>query len=244
MAELLANWLNSEVQLTKEITNFEDDFSSGYLFGELLWKFNQQADFEQFSKKDAISHKLQNFEKLEPTLRNLKIKFDSQMVDKIMKKERGHALRLLYQLKKVLERVYAPTDIAVLTKTGKFGDNQPALKIPQQKEKYDSVNHEFFKQRLQMLNKPQKVLNMEAHLKKFEDERKRQERDAIEHAKMLKEADAKAKQQMRQEQIHKLQRNAGFMEEWLQKGVQDWKKNQSSKREREQRQLEFDYKQA
>lgn len=132
-------------------------------------------------------------------MRNLKIKFDSQMVDKIMKKERGHALRLLYQLKKVLERVYAPTDIAVLTKTGKFGDNQPALKIPQQKEKYDSVNHEFFKQRLQMLNKPQKVLNMEAHLKKFEDERKRQERDAIEHAKMLKEADAKAKQQMRQE---------------------------------------------
>eukprot|EP00351_Strombidinopsis_sp_SopsisLIS2011_P003576 CAMPEP_0116875368 /NCGR_PEP_ID=MMETSP0463-20121206/7303_1 /TAXON_ID=181622 /ORGANISM="Strombidinopsis sp, Strain SopsisLIS2011" /LENGTH=386 /DNA_ID=CAMNT_0004520889 /DNA_START=432 /DNA_END=1596 /DNA_ORIENTATION=+ len=49
---------------------------------------------------------------------------------------------------------------------------------------------------------------------------------------------------MRQEQIHKLQRNAGFMEEWLHKGVQDWKKNQSSKREREQRQLEFDYKQA
>jgi len=41
-----------------------------------------------------------------------------------------------------------------------------------------------------------------------------------------------------------LQRNAGFMEEWLHKGVQDWKKNQSSKREREQRQLEFDYKQA
>ena len=39
------------------------------------------------------------------------------MVDKIMKKDRGHALRLLYQLKKVLERVYAPTDIAVLTKS-------------------------------------------------------------------------------------------------------------------------------
>jgi len=37
-----------------------------------------------------------NFEKLEPTLRNLKIKFDSQQVDRIMKKERGVALRLLY----------------------------------------------------------------------------------------------------------------------------------------------------
>ena len=66
---------------------------------------------------------MQNFEKLEPTLRNLKIKFDSKMVDKIMKQERGISLRLLYQLKMVLEKVYPPTDISVLTKTGQFGDN-------------------------------------------------------------------------------------------------------------------------
>jgi hypothetical protein len=66
---------------------------------------------------------VKNFEKLEPTLRNLKIKFDSKMVDKIMKGERGHSLRLLYQLKMILEKVYPPTDIVVLTKTGQFGDN-------------------------------------------------------------------------------------------------------------------------
>ena len=74
--------------------------------------------FECFYARDAISHRLQNFEKLEPTLRNLNIKFDSKMVDKIMKRERGIALRLLYQLKMVLEKVYPTTDIAVLTKTG------------------------------------------------------------------------------------------------------------------------------
>lgn len=33
------------------------------------------------------------------------------------------------------------------------------------------------------------------------------------------------KQEMRRIQINKLQRNAGFMEEWHQKGVEDWKKN-------------------
>lgn len=32
------------------------------------------------------------------------------------------------------------------------------------------------------------------------------------------------------------------MEEWLQKGVQDWKKNQSIKKDRERRDLEFEYK--
>jgi hypothetical protein len=54
---------------------------------------------------------------LETTLRNLKVKFDSKMVDQIMKEERGIALRLLYQLKMALEKVYPPTDIAVLRKS-------------------------------------------------------------------------------------------------------------------------------
>ena len=54
---------------------------------------------------------------LEPTFRNLKIKFDSRMVDQVMKGERGLALRLLYQLKMALEKVYPPTDIAVIKKS-------------------------------------------------------------------------------------------------------------------------------
>lgn len=34
------------------------------------------------------------------------------------------------------------------------------------------------------------------------------------------------------------------MEEWQQKGIEDWKKNQQIKKEREKRTLEFEYKQA
>lgn len=95
----------------------------------MLYKFNQQDNFGEFSTKDNITSKVKNFEKLEPTLRNLNIKFDSQSVDKIMKKERGYALRMLYQLKMILEKVYPPTDITILRKTGKNGDAQPALKL-------------------------------------------------------------------------------------------------------------------
>lgn len=61
--------------------------------------------------RDVVAHKMGNFERLEPTLRNLKIQFNSQQVDKIMKRERGVALRLLYQLKMMLEKVYTPTDV-------------------------------------------------------------------------------------------------------------------------------------
>jgi hypothetical protein len=55
---------------------------------------------------------------------------------------------------------------------------------------------------------------------------------------------AMRKQEMRRIQINKLQRNAGFMEEWHQKGVEDWKKNQKRQRDREGKQLEFQLKQA
>ena len=125
-----------------------------------------------------------------------------------------------------------------------MGDNQPALKIAHSKEKYDQHAQVFFQQRLQVLNKPQKVLNMESHLDKFEKEKVRQEGTAKTFH--LEELDAKDKmrQEIRRAQINKLQRNAGFMEEWQQKGVEDWKKNQQIKKDREKRMLEFEYKQA
>jgi hypothetical protein len=39
------------------------------------------------------------------------------MIDGIMKEERGVALRLLYQLKMSLEKVYPPTEVSVLKKS-------------------------------------------------------------------------------------------------------------------------------
>jgi hypothetical protein len=64
-----------------------------------------------------VAAKIDNFTKLQPTLRKLQIKFDSKMIDGIMKEERGVALRLLYQLKMSLEKVYPPTDVSVLKKS-------------------------------------------------------------------------------------------------------------------------------
>lgn len=63
---------------------------------------------------------MDNFFKLQPTFMNLKIKFDSQLINAVMKEERGSALRLLYQLKMALEKVYPPTDIGVLRKSTIF----------------------------------------------------------------------------------------------------------------------------
>jgi hypothetical protein len=57
-----------------------------------------------------------------------------------------------------------------------------------------------------------------------------------------REARERKLSELRAAQINKVARNAGFMEEWLQKGVQDWQKNHQIKKNRERRELEFEYK--
>ena len=61
--------------------------------------------------------------------------------------------------------------------------------------------------------------------KKFEDEKVRQANVAADLDSRDVTMNTMHKQEMRRIQINKLQRNAGFMEEWHQKGVEDWKKN-------------------
>lgn len=71
----------------------------------------------------------------------------------------------------------------------------------------------------------------------------KQEEQARKGDKEEDEMNIKMKQDMRKSQIDKLQRNAGFMEEWLRKGIEDWKRNQTIKKEREKKTLEFELKQ-
>ena len=82
---------------------------------------------------------------------------------------------------------------------------------------------------------------MERHLQKFEDEKLRQDGVAQTGDREEREARERQLQELRAAQINKVARNAGFMEEWLQKGVQDWQKNQALKKNRERRDLEFEY---
>lgn len=85
-----------------------------------------------------------------------------------------------------------------------MGDNQPALKIAHSKEKYDAHQDTFFSQRLQVMNKPQKTLNMEKHLNKFEEEKRRQESEAKRAIREQEEANQKMNQEIRRAQINKL----------------------------------------
>jgi len=84
------------------------------------------------------------------------------------------------------------------------------------------------------LNRAQKEIDLENHLEGFEVEKDRQASHAARLDGEDRDADVLRKQEMRRIQINKLQRNAGFMEEWMQKGAEQWKSNMVKKREREQ----------
>ena len=48
MSEILSRWLNDEVGLSRHVENFERDFANGYLFGELLARYQVQVNFVVF----------------------------------------------------------------------------------------------------------------------------------------------------------------------------------------------------
>jgi hypothetical protein len=61
MSKLLAQWCNNELRLSKEVSDFERDFASGYLLGEILFKMGLQNDFDQFRNSDSPKNMLFNF---------------------------------------------------------------------------------------------------------------------------------------------------------------------------------------
>jgi hypothetical protein len=99
MSDLLLNWLNEELRLSKYITDIEVDFASGYLFGEILYRLNQQPNFSDFVTNPSSDGKIINFCLLEPSMRALNIKFDSKVATRIMNETSGIAANVLYQIK-------------------------------------------------------------------------------------------------------------------------------------------------
>ncbi|XP_033615101.1 sperm flagellar protein 2 isoform X3 [Fukomys damarensis] len=119
MSEILCQWLNQELKVSRTVNpkSFAKAFSSGYLIGEVLHKFELQDDFSEFSESRISTARLNNFSRLEPTLHLLGVQFDKNVAQSIITEKPGAATKLLYQLyialqkkkKSGLTRVQIPT---------------------------------------------------------------------------------------------------------------------------------------
>lgn len=106
MTDILCRWMNEELRLSQvvEPKTFAKAFSSGYLFGEILHKYQLQNDFHMFMKKERSISMLNNFTRLEPTLQLLGIPFSATTAQEVMQERPGVASQIVYQLYTALER--------------------------------------------------------------------------------------------------------------------------------------------
>jgi hypothetical protein len=103
MSKLIIQWLNEEVKLSQRVVSLEEDFRDGYLLGELLYKYNQQMDFDRFSPNGGPEAKIHNFCMIELTMRQIKVPFSSKVATEIMDGRDGAIKTFLYALKTALD---------------------------------------------------------------------------------------------------------------------------------------------
>ncbi len=65
MSHILQDWLNFDVKLSKHVRSFEEDFTTGYLIGDLMNRFNHQPDFSKFKDVNTSNAKINNFVRLQ-----------------------------------------------------------------------------------------------------------------------------------------------------------------------------------
>ncbi|KAH0520601.1 Sperm flagellar protein 2 [Microtus ochrogaster] len=106
MSEILCQWLNRELKVSRTVSpkSFAKAFSNGYLIGEVLYNFELQSDFAEFSESRGSTAKLNNFSRLEPTLHLLGVQFDQNVAQSIITEKPGAATKLLYQLYIALQK--------------------------------------------------------------------------------------------------------------------------------------------
>ena len=194
------DWVNRELRLSRAVSNIDADFSNGFLFGEILFRFNQQKDFTyHFVDKDTVSSKIDNFCCLEPTFAALQMKVTATTATAVMNETPGAAAQLLYKLKMALGRV-AGAGVTGKQRTQYGGYQLTEGVIPlnnlshrSPRRAYDEATHIQTEQSMHARGQNQTEVNMVAHLSRFEVERLRQdakveeakERDRAAQARMV-----------------------------------------------------------
>jgi adenylate kinase family enzyme len=161
MTEILCRWLNEDVRVAHKLSdaNLAEQFSSGYLFGEVLAKYGLQEDFPQFSKGRSSEAKLNNFMRLEPTFRLLEVPFNINLARDVMNERPGAAMRLLYQLFVALSR---------MKKQELNGQSLEFTRSPG-RMKLEKVETSIFRERLKHQTPRQVDLNFEELIDRFKD---------------------------------------------------------------------------
>lgn len=108
MSQILSQWLNEDIRLSKQVTPADMDtiFRNGYLLGELLHRLQLEDCFKtEFVNSTAIDAAIKNFSSLERCLREkLGIHLTSNTAIDLITAKPGCAAKLLHQIKSSLTK--------------------------------------------------------------------------------------------------------------------------------------------
>ena len=116
MTETLLNWLNNEVKLSKKINDFSKSFANGYLFGELLYKYNLLPQFNQFEDSNEKSSITKNYILLQHKFSELNIPFTDNDKNELIKQQKYKARILLFEIRKILMSKFSNINEILLRK--------------------------------------------------------------------------------------------------------------------------------
>eukprot|EP01035_Chromulina_nebulosa_P002237 gene2237-3016_t len=242
MAKLLMNWLNNDVKLSSVIYSLEEDFKDGYLLGELLYKYNQQLDFDKFLARDHPDSKIRNFCLVEPTMRNVGVNFGSKIAADIMAGRDGAIKTLLYELKTALDSIDRNSRQTTNPNLRGTRNDKILYSINPTKPSFDKTKSVSFENAIRTAaENPNEVL-MRSALQKYK-ERKQDFRTTVDvgHSQMLSTMSADIQKTMMAGRTKKV--NEGeFEDAWQSINLNQWKENQRVAKERRnlKKRVEFD----
>eukprot|EP00798_Chlamydomonas_sp_ICE-L_P002728 gene2728-12601_t len=176
MSDMLRNWLAQDVGL--EVQNFEQEFATGYVFGELLSRYNMLPDFDKFDPRGTPDAMINNYTRLQPSFKKLGIPFDTRTANSLMKEEPGVALRLLYSIKQSVGSLQK--ELTKFQHTGSLGKeygavtqaNRGLLEAQQYntiKEPFHNGNQRLFEESMRSIAGNNKHIMEAVHLQRFTD---------------------------------------------------------------------------
>ncbi|XP_075444209.1 sperm flagellar protein 2 isoform X2 [Ascaphus truei] len=198
MSEIICEWLNRELGLSKRVEpkSFAKEFATGYLIGEVLYKYQLQDDFDQFSQSRVVNAKLNNFTRMEPTFHLLGVPFDQNVARNIMSEQHGVATRLLYQMYIALQKK---------KKSGLTGVAMETMR-PAAPAKLQSIGTEMYRERLKVMLPRQSDINLQHVTEQFDLKTKEMDEKIarIQNDELMKIQ--KVQEELRLQDIEKLRR--------------------------------------
>ena len=99
MSDILLDYLNNNVQLSKKIQNIETEFKNGVYFCELIEKVFNLKPLNYISNPKNYYEILQNFDIIKNNLRTIGFYLNDSIIKEVMEGKNGAAAKVIYKIK-------------------------------------------------------------------------------------------------------------------------------------------------